>query len=280
MSAPEPISNARAKARLYRDAPSWDGLRTAAIGDFSTVTAEAGTELLNEAGERLRGEGFEAVIGPMSGDTWHAYRLVTDSDGSKPFPLEPVNGQYDLAAFRSAGFAPIAGYVSTRGRLADATAGRQRRLPGLLVEQWDGESSDDLIAGLHEISLAAFADHRFYKPISLEAFAALYVPLIPRIDPRLVLLGRYNGALVAFLFAYPDFSEGPTPTTVIFKSWATTRPGAGQQLLDTLNRRALGMGYSRFIHALMHDDGRSQARSHYHHGSVFRRYALMGRKLG
>jgi hypothetical protein len=280
MTAPEPIEIAGAKARLYRDAPSWDGLRTAAIGDFAAPGAEAGRALLDAAGDRLRREGFAALAGPMSGDTWHAYRLVTESDGSKPFPLEPVNGPHDLAAFATAGFTPISHYVSTRGLLADALTGRQRVLPGLDVAAWDGRSSEALIAGLHEISLSAFAHNRFYKPITLEAFTALYAPLVPRVDPRLILFGRIDGRIVSFLFAYPDFSEGPKPETLIFKSWATVVPGAGQPLVDSLNRSAAGMGYSRFIHALMHDDGRSQARSRYHHATVFRRYALMGRKLG
>ncbi len=277
---PEPIEIAGAKARLYRDAPGWDGLRTAALGDFSAPSAEAGTALLNAAAARLRGEGFAALVGPMSGDTWRSYRLVTESDGSKPFPLEPVNGPFDLAAFAAAGLVPVSTYVSTRGLLADAVAGRQRPLPGLGIERWDGKSSDALIAGLHEISLAAFDQNRFYKPISLEAFTALYAPLVPRLDPRLVLFGRKDGHIVSFLFAYPDFSEGPKSQTLIFKSWATIVPGAGQPLVDVLNRSALDLGYSRFIHALMHDDGRSQARSRYHHATIFRRYALMGRKLG
>ena len=279
MTAAEPIEIAGAKARLYRDAPSWDGLRTAAVGDFSAPTSEAGAHLLNETSSRLAAEGFGAVLGPMSGDTWHSYRLVTESDGSRPFPLEPQNGPFDLAAFAAAGFAPVSHYVSSRGLLADAVAGRQRSLPGLVVTAWDGKSSEHFITGLHEIYLAAFADNRFYKPISLEAFTALYAPLVPRIDPRLVLFGRHEGRLVSFLFAYPDFTEGPKPQTLIFKSWATIKPGAGQPLVDELNRRAIAMGYSRFIHALMHDDGRSQARSRYHHATVFRRYALMGRKL-
>jgi hypothetical protein len=280
MTAPEPIEIAGARARLYRDAPSWDGLRTAAIGEFSTPGAEAGRALLDAAADRLRGEGFAALVGPMSGDTWHSYRLVTESDGSKPFPLEPVNGPFDLAAFADAGFAPVSHYVSTRGLIADALAGRRRALPGLAVSAWDGKSSDALIAGLHEISLAAFAHNRFYKPVTLEAFTALYAPLVPRVDPRLILFGRIEGRIVSFLFAYPDFSEGAKAERLIFKSWATIVPGAGQPLVDTLNRSAAGMGYSRFIHALMHDDGRSQARSRYNHATVFRRYALMGRKLG
>lgn len=276
---PEPIEIVGARARLYRDAPSWDGIRTAAIGDFSAPGVEAGTALLAAAAERLRGEGFAALVGPMSGDTWHSYRLVTESDGSKPFPLEPVNGPFDLAAFAGAGFVPVSTYVSTRGLLADAVTGRQRALPGLAIERWDGKSSEALITGLHAISLAAFDRNRFYKPITLDAFTALYAPLVPRIDPRLVLFGRQDGRIVSFLFAYPDFSEGPKPQTLIFKSWATIVPGAGQPLVDSLNRSALDMGYSRFIHALMHDDGRSQARSRYHHAGVFRRYALMGRLL-
>src|ERR1700692_2231118 len=60
-----------AACTLYRDAPAWEGRRTAAIGGFSCASAAAGAALLRRAGEMARAEGFERLIGPMDGDTWH-----------------------------------------------------------------------------------------------------------------------------------------------------------------------------------------------------------------
>ena len=84
--APEIISRERASCALFRDAPSWGGRRTAAVGRFACGGAEAGMALLEEAAARLSGEGFAALVGPMDGDTWRPYRLVTESDGSMPSP--------------------------------------------------------------------------------------------------------------------------------------------------------------------------------------------------
>ena len=93
----ERISNYGAHADIYRDAPPLDGVRTAAIGGFHCESAEAGAALLRRACDMLAGEGFGAMLGPMDGDTWHTYRVVTWSDGSPPFLLEPTSGPHDLA---------------------------------------------------------------------------------------------------------------------------------------------------------------------------------------
>jgi len=65
-----------ARATLYRDAPTWDGARTAALGDFRCNDAAAGAALLVGVADDLQAEGFQAVVGPMDGNTWNAYRLV------------------------------------------------------------------------------------------------------------------------------------------------------------------------------------------------------------
>jgi len=52
---------------------------------------DALTALLQGAAAQLRAAGCELAAGPVDGDTWHHYRLVTWSDGTPAFTLEPFS---------------------------------------------------------------------------------------------------------------------------------------------------------------------------------------------
>ena len=275
----EPVSLKGAACTLYRDAPSWSGRRTAAIGSFRCETAAAGAELLKVQAERSKREGFDAVIGPMDGDTWHTYRVVSETDGSPPFFLEPLSGPFDLEAFKDAGFTPISSYVSARAAIDEAIGAPAPQVDGVTITPWDGENAGALIGGLFDLSRQAFGNNAFYKPIERDAFLDLYKPIIPAIDPRLVFFARKGGELAGYLFAMPNLAEGERPATAIVKTYASGIRGVGHMLLDRAHRTFRDLGYSHVIHALMHVDNRSRERSRRHQGSVFRRYDLMGRDL-
>ncbi|HEV2514157.1 MAG TPA: hypothetical protein VGV07_02815 [Devosia sp.] len=278
MIAPQLIAFEDAKASIFRDAPSWENKRTAAIGAVAFGSHAAGVELLARAAAELRGEGFEALIGPMDGDTWHKYRLVSESDGTPPFALEPVSGPYDHAAFTAAGFAPISSYVSSRARLGDTIGEAPVNMAGVSVTAWDGQGAELLIGKLFDMSGSAFAGNRFFKPISREAFLELYRPLLPLLDPRHILFAHGPaGQLVGFLFGMPD--RASAVPTAILKTYASGLRGVGHLLADSYHRRALELGFTEVIHALMHEDNVSRQRSERHSARVFRRYALMGRRL-
>lgn len=277
---PEAIASDGAAAAIHRDAPSWDGMRTACIGSFRCDDAESGAQLLSRTAAALKAEGFAALIGPMDGDTWHRYRVVTESDGNQPYLMEPVSGPGDHAAFLAAGFAPISEYVSSRGPLAGAIDPSPKPVPGVRVTAWDGARSEQLFNRMFTTSVTAFARNRFFKPIDKAGFLKLYEPVIPLMDPRHVLFAHAaDGQLVGFLFGIPDRLEGATPHTVILKTYASGVRGVGHLLADSFHRTALALGYRDFIHALMHVDNVSRQRSERYGGTVFRRYALMGRRL-
>lgn len=280
IKAPETISSTGASCAIWRDAPTWRGLRTAAIGRFKCETSEAGRAMLDEICRLLAGEGFGGVIGPMDGDTWHAYRVVTESDGSLPFPLEPVSGPDDKDAWTSAGFAPISLYVSARAELSNGALEKAAAVPGLEVVQWDGRDAEHLIGRVFDLSLSAFAGNAFYKPITRASFIDLYRPILPAVDPRFVFFTRRdNGDDVGFIFAYPNFAEGSRPSSVVIKTYASAVRGAGRMLVEAVQRTARDMGMTHAIHALMHVENKSLDRSGRNGGVVFRRYALMGRRL-
>lgn len=273
------VSRAGAALRLYRDAPAWDGMRCAAIGSLVFEEQDAAAALLEQTLAILKAEGFGGVLGPMDGDTWHSYRTITGSDGSAAFALEPQSGANDHAALLAAGFQPISNYVSARARLADTLAAEPVAMPGVTVTAWDGNGAEELIGRLFALSGNAFAGNHFFKPIQLDAFLALYRPILPMLDPRHILFAHTEaGDLVGFLFGYPDRLAEKEPAAVL-KTYASGLRGVGHLLADHYHRRAMDMGHQEVIHALMHETNVSNERSSRHNAHVFRRYALMGRRL-
>lgn len=277
---PQIIENGDSSLAIYRDAPAWDGKRTAALGSIRFDTAEASSRLMNEAMTQLKSEGFEAVVGPMDGDTWRSYRSVTQSDGSPAFLMEPVSGEHDVAAFEAAGLTLISGYVSARVETEKAIRERRSSRIGLEILAWDGQSPEEFFGEVYDFSVAGFARNRFYKPIAREEFLGMYTPYVPFMKRELILFARRaNGDLAGFLFGIPNYAEGPQTKTAILKTYASSVFGAGHLLADVFHRNALEQGYTTTIHALMHEDNIALQRSQKLGGEVFRRYGLFGRNL-
>jgi hypothetical protein len=280
MSTPETITVQGAACRLYRDAPHWNGRKTAAVGGFRCDNVDAGKALLVRVQDALRSEPFEAVIGPMDGDTWHSYRLVAESDGSPPFLMEPVSGEHDQAAFAASGFAPISAYVSARSLLEDAIGPSEPvKHDDVTVTAWDGTNAEGLIGTLFDMSATRFSGNAFFKPMTKEAFLRLYQPILPLLDPRLILFARDETGIVGFLFGFPNRHDGKPTKTAILKTYASARHGVGHLLADCFHRAARDLGFEAVIHALMHVDNVSRQRSTLHGAKIFRRYHLMGRHL-
>ena len=270
-----------ASGNWHADGPMLNDRSTAALGKLRIPDASAGRALLRTAIDRARGEGRGALLAPLDGDTWHTYRVVTETDGSPPFFMEPASGPHDLEALEAEGFEPVAHYLSTVAPLDSAIGAPARPVDGVTVSQWDGSDADALVRDLFGLSSHAFSGNPFFKPIDFAAFSAIYRPLVPLLDPRHVLFARDDeGALVGYLFATPNPMERVEGPTVILKTYAATRRGVGFLLADTFHRRARDMGFQSVIHALMHENNVSRERSGQHGARVFRRYALMAHRLG
>ena len=275
------FQNEGARLTLYDEAPEWQG-KTFAVGQHRFTSLNAGLALLNEASVYAREQGATSLIGPMEGDTWHPYRLVSESDGRAPFLMEPETGIHDLPAFTKAGFEVISSYFSAEVVLSNAISQTViNSLPGLKISPWDEQDPEVLLREVHRLSLQAFAQNPFFKSITAEAFLDLYLPLVPLLNPELILFARDpQGALQGFLFGLPNYAEGPEPKSVILKSYASLQKGVGQRLSSQFYRAARDVGYSHAIHALMHERNLSAERSAGNGGKRFRRYALMGLNLG
>lgn len=265
---------------VFRGAPNWGELRTASIGKFKCKSPEAAIAALHQVSAQLKSEGFQAVIGPMDGSTWHSYRAVVETDGSNPFLMEPVSGSYDVAMFTEAGFSAIENYVSMRVKTADAIRPKPVLHDGVTLENWDGGSADSFFGEVYDFSLAGFARNAFYKPISREAFLDLYRPYVAFLKRDFIFFARRKDhSLAGFLFGIPDYMQGPETKTIILKTYASGERGVGHFMADRFHRTALEQGYDTTIHALIHDGNASLNRSLQHHANVFRRYALFGRIL-
>lgn len=276
----EKIETSGAKLTLYRDAPRWDEVVTYAVGQFSCPSAEAGVALLNHVVAMARSEGAQALIGPMDGDTWHSYRLVSESDGRAPFLMEPMGKPQESTAFAEAGFTPISAYFSASVPAAEVGGGPDLAAEGMQIEAWDGNEPEALFTQVHALSCAAFSKNPFYKPIDLADFLPMYMPFVPMMKRELVLFARDDaGALVGFLFGIPNYAEGPKPVSAILKTYASLKKGAGHALSTRFYAAAREQGFTTIIHALMHEDNLSALRSGMNGAQVFRRYALMGRRL-
>ncbi|SEW18556.1 hypothetical protein SAMN04488515_1471 [Cognatiyoonia koreensis] len=266
---------------IWFDGPAWgDHAKVATVGKCKFPSAKAGTRLLHQAAGKAISAGATGLIGPMEGDTWHSYRLVSDQGTTKPFMMEPTSGPHDQQAFADAGFNIISSYFSASVPMSELPGARPHDTDAFTIETWDGTDPDGLFTQVHDLSCQAFANNPFYKHISLEDFLAMYRPVVPLLKQDLILFARNaDGMLTGFLFGIPNYADGLNPKSVILKTYASVQKGAGHWLSYQFYVNAKAMGFDTAIHALMHDDNLSAIRSGLNGADVFRRYALMGKTL-
>jgi len=268
-----------AKITVYLDGPLWDEVPTATLGSFTCKSEAAGIEVLKQAVGHVQAHGRKRILAPMDGDTWHSYRVVTQSDDSAAFLMEPPDNPHILNALKGAGFDAISSYFSARvpiyqtGQVAPPKT-------DLAIEAWDGNDPEGLFAQVFELSTEAFANNAFYKPISRKDFMAMYMPMVPMLKRELIYFARRpDGSLAGFLFGTPNYAEGPKPRSAILKTYASMSKGAGQQLAYAFHKAAAEAGYDTVIHALIHEDNLSALRSAAEGADIFRRYGLFGLRL-
>lgn len=273
----------------WRDVPPLPSQRVGAVGHFSVASPPAAAEVLRRACATLGEHGCTVAIGPMNRNTWYRYRFVTEPGPEPPFFLEPWNPQSWPAYFLEAGFQPLAQYQSyliDLGTRATHYATAARRLleeRGISVRPLDPEALEAELRSLHALALEAFAHNVLFTPLPFDDFLAIYRPLVPHIDPRLVLLAFDGADLAGFVFGIPDQNGPPGPArprTMIIKTLAARRgrrlAGLGGALVDRCHERAFELGYARCIHALVHQ-GAPSANISPKYGRVMRQYTLFAR---
>lgn len=260
---------------FYSDAPNWEDLPCAAVGQLMFSSIEEGCSLIELAVLQATEIGAEAILGPMNGDTWHSYRVVSWTDERAPFPLEPISGPNDFEVMRKAGFETVSQYASTSGLLNEAIGPDPINVDRVNIMAWDGQNGDALVDQIYAMSADSFAQNVFFKPLDLNGFREIYRPLIKNLDPKFVLFATHEtGKVCGFAFGYPA-----DDTTIVLKTYASGIRGVGHALADAFHRTAQRANFTHVIHGLMHSENRSLVHSAKHGLTVFRRYDLLALTL-
>ncbi|HES75837.1 MAG TPA: N-acetyltransferase [bacterium] len=275
----------------WSEVPQLPGERLGVLGHFAATSREAALRLFQAAFERLSDQGCTLAIGPMDGNTWRAYRLVSERGMEPPFFLEPNNPPEWPEWFEAAGFTPLARYVSAlNGDLAHQDERVPRTLArlqssGVQFRPLNLARLDDELLAIHRLSLTSFADNFLYTALEVTDFIKQYRSLLPKLDAELILLAERDGALVGYLFALPDFNQplaGLPLDTCIIKTIAVLpgreNAGLGAVLAAKCQDIARMKGYRRVIHALMHEHNDSLKLSA-RYARVMRRYTLYQARL-
>lgn len=285
--------NAVARCSLWwRNTPAYPAQRLGLIGHYASRDSDAAAQLLKLACGQLAAQGCTLAIGPMDGNTWQRYRLLTERGNEPAFFLEPDNPDDWPNHFSDNGFGVLAGYFSTlNANLAQSgdnlTQAAQRAANrGVQVRPFKPDRFEEELGQIYRLSLASFSQNFLYTPINEADFVALYQPLRPYIRPELILLAERDGQPIGFLFALPDWLQaqrGAAIDTVIIKTVAVHPDhqvgGLGSLLVARCQEMAYHLGYRRAIHALMHERNASRKISRRNETATIRRYVLFARGL-
>ncbi len=276
----------------WRRTASLPGHRLGVIGHYAAWDPAAAGRLLRHACEELRAQGCSLAVGPMDGSIWRRYRLVTERGSEPSFFLEPDNPDDWPQHFLGNGFTPLARFTSainddlSREDPRAEDVATRLVAQGLHIRPLDPQRLEEDLHGIYVISVVSFRHNFLYTPIDEAGFVAQYRQILPVVRPEMVLIAELRGRPIGFLFAVPDLLQarrGQTIDTVILKTVAVlperTNAGLGGLLIARGHQAARHLGYSRAIHALMHEsNGSCNISRRYAH--TIRRYSLFAKRLG
>jgi len=288
----EDSAGAAARCSLWwRSAPAYPEHRVGLVGHYAADDALAGP-LLQLACDRLRAVGCTLAVGPMDGSTFNSYRLVTERGAEPAFFLEPDNPASWPGHFTSNGFAPLSHYYSALQERLDAPypriaeVARRVQSAGVRVRPLDLADFERELRRVYPVVVAGFAHSVLGSRITEEAFVAQYRLLEPLLAPELAQIAETDERAVGFLLVLPDWLQarrGEKIDTAIVKTIAVlpeyTKRGLSILLLERAQEHARALGYTRAIHALMHERNASRHLSAAYHGRVIRRYTLYQKAL-
>ncbi len=268
------------------------GRKTGYIGHYAASDDKVSARLLDNACQLLQTAGAEQAIGPVDGSTWRRYRFITSSDETPPYFLEPTNPPDCAEQWRKSGFTTFARYFSSLSDLqiakaADVGALEQRlRCEGVSIRPFEMSAFRAELQRLFRVCMESFAGNLLYAPIAEEEFMRQYEKLRSVIVPELALVAERNNQPVGFVLVLPDIENVDSrrlPDTVVLKTLARlpgrALRGLGELLLVRGQAAARQMGYSKIIHALMHESNNSIVLSKKYGSRIFREYQLFARGL-
>ena len=278
--------------------PLYRGQKVAFLGNYNAdPDADAwAVEMLHEAaGIAEKESDARYLIGPINGNTWNPYRLVTEGFDQPAFALETYTDKCYPGQFEAAGFVSVAEYASSILPCKEDFCGRYESLAkeladrGITVRNFDRSKVNEELDALYKVSIEAFADNFLYSPITKDQFLSLYKPIIDIVDEELVLIAEKDGIAVGYLFAIANKLLAPTNNvfndSLVLKTLARVPGtkeelgGIGLYLTSLCHARAKAKGFERIIHALYKNDNRSACFSNSPDIEVFRKYNLFAKEL-
>ena len=275
----------------WRNTPIYARHNLGLIGHYSVRDGEAARLILQHACGELAAQGCTLAVGPMDGGTSKRYRLITERGSEPVFFLEPDNPDDWPGHFLDNGFTPLATYTSALNEDLTNEDPRMREVAdrigslGIRIQHLNPQHVEDQLHRIYTVSRMSFQHNFLNTPITEEEFVEQYRKFLRFVQPELTLIAVHNDHPVGFLFALPDWLEaqrGQEVKTVVLKTvavvpWRQTA-GLGGLLVGRGQRIARELGYTRVIHALMHETNKSRGISR-RYARTIRRYALFGKAL-
>ncbi len=279
----------------WKKAPPYPDHRLGLIGHYAASDEDSGSQILRHACQQLAARGCTMAVGPLDGNTWRRYRFITERGAEPAFFLEPDNPDVWPLHFTAERFVALATYTSALDSdLSSESSGARQRLSaiaehvsrmGIAIRQASADHMDVELHRIYAVSLRSFQNNFLYTPLEEPEFLAQYRKLLPFVRHEFVLLAERDSIPVGFLFGVPDvlrIKRGERNDTVIIKTVAVVpecaSAGLGTLLVARIREIAHGLGYTRCIHALMHESNRSRNISA-KTASTMRRYTLFARQL-
>jgi GNAT superfamily N-acetyltransferase len=260
-------------------------LRFGLVGLFACENdVEAAKALMKAAADYLAERNLTAIRGPMAGDIWHRWRLMTRGFETDPFPGEPRNPKYYADLFSACGFAAVRTYstklvTDLEGQLArfapSAALNTKRGYSFRNVTRADWEAD---MQHIYELCRHSFATRWSVTETTYEDFAEVYNRWLRRVGAEQIVLALDKSkAVVGLGLAVTAPADTLNIRTVAVYPHAAGF-GLGQAIGAELYRRAIAAGIKKVHHCLMSPNTAPQFWDH-GLGSVTREYTMYERSI-
>ena len=284
----------RIKARCslwWTSAPSIAKARLGLIGHYAADSQAAASVLITDACRRLAVKGCSQVIGPMDGNTWRPYRLITKRGHEPIFFLETDNPDTWPMHFITSGFKPLKTYYSSFATDLSCPQPKIHLLnerlmkEGITFRRIKLDRFEDELRRLYALCLLSFSENFLFTPIDEEEFINMYLPLKLFIRPELVLIAEHHDFPIGLVFSIPNYLQVKREqiiNTLVIKNLAVHPAyrgiGLGSVLFAACHLAAKKLGYTRAIHTYMSEDNISRKIST-HYARPIREYHLFKKEL-
>lgn len=230
----------------------------AIFGFFECTESKPVFDLLWDEVRRLATlHGFRILKGPISGTTWHPYRVVKRSSGNQFFNSEPITENYYYNYLCTAGKCAEIGYHSGRRTNFDhiikvtSTAYNQLTLNGYSVET-PTFIDTTILHKLYILSSEVFRTNYGFTHLSMDEFLDLYN--LSKLNSFIgnVYLARKEGEVLGFCSTIRKQEQLIIKTIAVLP--ALHGIGLGNALVHKVHYDAKRDGITEIIYALVRND--------------------------